>query len=252
MKKILFTLATTALITLPAGAASVLFGGGAVGPTAGADAAVFAYLQGRYGAANVDYVQTSAVAAGVESPYDVFVISSTPGSGSIRNKWHDSATPIVNWEEAVADNGAGEFMITEGRPKDNAATDHVITILGAHPITAGFSVGQDVTITTGQAELWWSTGLQAPGSTSLANEMGDPSRLFLTIVDTGGELNDASLAPARRIMLGFTDSTFDALTADGQQLFGQSIDWAGNIPEPSSTGLLGLAGLALILRHRRG
>ena len=99
----------------------------------GADAAVVAYLQGRYGAANVDYVQTSAVAAGVEAPYDVFAISSTPGSGSIRNKWYNSTTPIVNWEGAIADNAAGEFSITSGRPKETE-TDHSIEILRAHPI----------------------------------------------------------------------------------------------------------------------
>ncbi|MCH8045844.1 MAG: PEP-CTERM sorting domain-containing protein [Planctomycetes bacterium] len=246
--QILMALIVVIISTASADATTILFGGGQAGPTQGADAAVFAYLQDRYGAANVTYIQTSAAVAGDETGFDVFVISSTPGSGTIRNKWHDSATPILNWEEAVADNGAGEFMITAGRPKDNVATDHVITITDNHLITAGFAIGQDVTITTGQAEVWWSTEQQAPGSLSLAHEMGDPSRLFLTIVDEGGELNDGSLAPARRMMLGMTDSTFNAFTDDGRQLFGQAVDWtAFVIPEPSTfvlaaLGLLGMAG----------
>ena len=246
--QILMALIVVIISTASADATTILFGGGQAGPTQGADAAVFAYLQDRYGAANVTYIQTSAAVAGDETGFDVFVISSTPGSGTIRNKWHDSATPILNWEEAVADNGAGEFMITAGRPKDNVATDHVITITDNHLITAGFAIGQDVTITTGQAEVWWSTGQQAPGSLSLAHEMGDPSRLFLTIVDEGGELNDGSLAPARRMMLGMTDSLFNAFTDDGRQLFGQAVDWtAFVIPEPSTfvlaaLGLLGMAG----------
>jgi hypothetical protein len=248
MKTIFLALASVAVVTAPAGATNILFGGGEAGPTQGADGAVFSYLQNRYGAANVTYIQTSVGVAGDESGFDAFVISSTPGSGSIRNKWNNSATPIVNWEEAVADNGAGEFMVTEGRPKDDAATDHVISITQAHPITAGFGVGQDVTITTGQAEVWWSTDQQAPGSLSLANEMGDPSRLYLTIVDAGGELNDGSFAPARRVMLGLTDSTFNTLTADGQQLFGQSVDWAAAVPEPSTVALaaLGLLSLGMV------
>jgi hypothetical protein len=182
----------------------------------GADAAVVAYLQGRYGAANVDYVQTSAVAAGVEAPYDVFAISSTPGSGSIRNKWYNSTTPIVNWEEAIADNAAGEFSITSGAN-----------------------------------EFWWSTGAQAPGAVSLPRDDDTATNLWLTHIDAGATLLDGGTAPARQVMLGMSDATFDFLPPDGQQLFGQSIDWARNIPEPSSTGLLGLAEIELEYRGER-
>ena len=214
---------------------NILFIGGQAGPTQGADATVMTFLEDRYGAENVTYKQASQTAAGEENAFGVLVISSTPGSGDMRNKFHNSTIPVVNWEEAIADNGGGEFMITAGRPKDNVATDHVITILEDHPITAGFDVGQDVTISTGQCEVWWSSGQQAPGALSLANEMGDATRLFLTTVDAGGELNDGSATPARRVMLGMTDNTFDAFTDDGKTLVGQSIDWALGIsgePDP--------------------
>jgi len=205
---------------------TLLFIGGQAGPTQGADAAVMAYLQDRYGDANVTYQQAGATAAGDENAFGVLVISSTPGSGDMRNKFHTSTTPVVNWEEAIADNGGGEFMITSGRPKDNVDTDHVIKITEDHPITAGFAIDQEVTITTGQSEIWWSADQQAPGSLSLAHELEDETRLFLTIVDAGGELNDGSMAEARRVMLGLTDNTFSTLTEDGLTLFGQSIDWA--------------------------
>ena len=233
-------------------ATKVLFGGGQAEPTGGADAAAFTFLQDRYGSENVDYIRTNDGVAGDESPYDVFVISSTPGSGSIRNKWHNSETPILNWEEAVADNGAGEYMITAGRPKDNAA-DHTIEISVAHDITLGFEVGQIVQVTTGASELWWSTDEQAPGSTSLAFEEGDPSRMWLTIIDDGGELNGGGAATARQVMLGMTDGTFATLTDDGKQLFGQAVDWLA-VPEPSSFVLIAMGlgtGVVLAARRRR-
>ena len=205
---------------------SILFIGGQAEATQGADGAVMSFLEERYGPQNITYKQANQTDAGEESEYAVLVISSTPGSGDMRNKFQDSTTPIVNWEEAVADNGSGEFQVTSGRTKDNVAEDHVITILEDHPVTAGFSVGDDVTISTGQTEVWWSTDQQAPGSISLASEQDDPSRLFLTFVEEGGELNDGNLAPGKRVMLGMTDSTFNNFTEDGKTLIGQSIDWA--------------------------
>ena len=184
------------------------------------------FLQDRYGVENVTYMQSSLATAGDEAGFGGLVISSTPGSDTLRGKFHNSTIPIVNWEEAIADNGAGEFRVTGGRPKDNVATDHVISIREEHPITAGFSVGQEVTISTGQTEVWWSTGQQAPGSVSLGNELEDATRLFLTIVDEGGELNNGTSAPGRRVMLGMTDNTFNNFTEDGRTLAGQAIDWA--------------------------
>ena len=205
---------------------TILFIGGQSEATQGADAEVMSFLEERYGPQNITYKQANQTVAGEEAEYAVLIISSTPGSGDMRNKFQDSTTAIVNWEEAIADNGGGEFQITSGRPKDNAAEDHIITILEDHPVTAGFNVGQDVTISNGQTEVWWSTDQQAPGSISLASEKDDPSRLFLTLVEEGGELNNGSLAPGKRVMLGMTDATFNNFTEDGRTLIGQSIDWA--------------------------
>jgi len=205
---------------------TILFIGGQADATQGADGTVMSFLEERYGSQNITYKQANQTTAGEEAEYALLVISSTPGSGDMRNKFHNSTTPIVNWEEAIADNGGGEFQVTAGRTKDNVAEDHVITIVEDHPIVAGFNVGDDVTISTGQTEVWWSTDQQAPGSLSLAAEKEDPSRLFLTIVDEGEELNDGSTAPAKRVMLGITDSTFNNFTEDGKTLIGQSIDWA--------------------------
>lgn len=248
-KKTQLVLTTCVLLTAVSNGTTVLFGGGAAGPTQGADADVFSYLQNRYGTGNVSYIQTSAAVAGDELGFDVFVISSTPGSGSIRNKFHNTTVPVVNWEEAVADNGAGEYSITSGRPKDTATGGHSITIDVDHPITTGFSVGQIVPFTDPGGELWWSTGAQAPGALSLASDDDNAANGFLTIIESGGELLNGGFAPARQVMLGLTDNTFSALTPEGQQLFGQAVDWAA-VPEPSSA-LLAWTSLVLLFRRRR-
>ena len=99
----LITLALLVLVPSNVQATDVLFVGGAASATQGADGAVMGFLEGRYGAANVTYMQASAASSGDETPFDVLVISSTLGSGSVRNKFHNSAVPVVNWEEAVAE-----------------------------------------------------------------------------------------------------------------------------------------------------
>jgi hypothetical protein len=44
-----------------------------------------------------------------------------------------------------------------------------------------------------------------------------------THIDAGATLLNGGTAPARQVMLGMSDATFDFLTPDGQQLFAQSI-----------------------------
>ncbi len=202
---------------------TILLLGGATGPTAGADSAIMTFLQDSYGTQNVTYMQSSIAQPGDELGFGALLLSSTFGSGSARGKFQDSPVPILNWEEALTRNAGGEFAITDGRTKENAA--HSITINVEHPITAGFQAGQLVQMTTGAAEFWWSTGLQAPGAVSLASDDTNPRNGFLTIVEAGDELLTGQPAPARRIMLGITDNTFNFFTDDARTLFGQSIDW---------------------------
>ncbi len=202
---------------------TILLLGGATGPTAGADSAIMTFLQDSYGTQNVTYMQSSIAQPGDELGFGALLLSSTFGSGSARGKFQDSPVPILNWEEALTRNAGGEFAVTDGRTKENAA--HSITINVEHPITAGFQAGQLVQMTTGAAEFWWSTGLQAPGAVSLASDDTNPRNGFLTIVEAGDELLTGQPAPARRIMLGITDNTFNFFTDDARTLFGQSIDW---------------------------
>ena len=202
---------------------SILFLGGQPGPTQGADAAVMTFLEDTYGPQNITYMQSSAAQTGDELAYSALILSSTFGSGSARGKFQDSTVPILNWEEALLRNAGGEFAISQGRPKENA--QHTITIGLEHPITAGFTVGEDVQLTSGTAEFWWATAPLAPGALTLAHEDTDPGRGWITIVEKGDELLTGQPAAGRRVMLGITDATFNFFTDEAKILFKQSVDW---------------------------
>ncbi len=228
-------LAAAALFAGTASAQTVLFIGNANawgGPANSGDGAILTFLQTRYGAANVTYQDTEpngSVTAETVLGYDVVVLSATPNSGRYRNILHNTPAPVVNMEEAVADNSTpGEFAITTGRTKE-IEVDHKITIKTAHPITAGFPVNSTVQIMSGALpgqEVWWSTGPQAAGAVSLAEDDDTPANTFLTYVEAGATLLDNTTAPCRRVMFGMTDRTFNSFTAAGQQIFGQAVDWA--------------------------
>lgn len=200
------------------------------GVTAGADADILTFLNSRYGAANVTYLDTepNGIVKAALKGYDVVVLSSTPNSGRYRNIVHDSPAPIVNMEEAIADNNlGGEFAITSGRTKETEV-DHTITITTKHPITNGFAVNSNVKICSGSAELWWSTGQQAGKAFSLAADDDTAANLFITCVEAGDFLLNSQQAKCRRVMFGMTDASFKYFTAAGKQLFGQAIDWAAS------------------------
>lgn len=231
---------------MPAVAVEVLFLGGGGTATSGADAAAMSYLQERYGAANVTYQASSVTNAGDESGYDVLVISSTVSSSTVRGKYHTSAVPVLCWERVVVDNDeSGDFGITSAFVESE--TDHQIRITGAHPITAGFAVDQVVQICSGSIDVFWSVTPQASGAVNLAEDDDTASQRFITVVEQGDILMGGGASPGRRVAFGLRNNTFDDLTADGRQLFGQAVDWAAQgavDPDPpvvtnTSAGVVG-------------
>jgi hypothetical protein len=208
----------------------------------GADANVLAFLGETFGADNVRY-QNSGATDGSETA-DVIVMSSTFGSGSVRGKFHNSAVPIVNWEEAIMDASAdGEFG--QSSVTMTKSTDTVQMALSDHPI-AGDLAGTTIDFfsaagaeTLGSSSL--SDGTDAVG-TAADGSIVDLAMLFVTdagaAVAEGAGVTD-NVSPARRVAFPMTDSSFDSLTDAGKQLFVNSIRWAAGVGGNPSENLVG-------------
>ncbi len=220
---------------LLAGTPNILFLGNAATPTFAADGAVITHLESAFGAANVTYKQASAANNTTDLVgVDVLVLSSTPGSGDLRGKFHNSAVGILNWEEAVMDAGAGEFGLTSAAMIKSITTTQ-LTIAQNHPITAGLS--GTITFFANPGPETLSTNTLYPGLTSLAtaangvNSVGGASVVgnsAIFIAETGQEVapsSGASPAAGRRVMFPITDSSFTSLTSDALTLFDNSINW---------------------------
>ena len=120
---------------------SVLFvGGGDPDPTGGDDAFVFDHLEDL--GADITYLSGDASTTEDGEDADLIIISSTLGSGSVRGKFQELATPILNWEEALMDGNtaAGNFSMATGSQNGGATPGFEIEILDpTHPLAGGLS-----------------------------------------------------------------------------------------------------------------
>ncbi|CAN5377371.1 hypothetical protein BH23VER1_BH23VER1_13990 [soil metagenome] len=205
----------------------VLFIGGATAGTQGADPAVLTFIRNRYGDSSVDYLQASASFEGSEAGYDLLVLSSTPGSGDMRFKFQNSTVPIVNWEEAIADDDAGELQLTTSMNKPQEITEGVL-LDTTHPITRAFD-GPTITVFATPINTTASSGTLGFGVVPLLDINGS---IGLFVADTGaallgdGSVDFPATAPARRVNLPLDDATFNAIGPDGSVLIGRAFDWA--------------------------
>ena len=230
---------------LLAGDAQLLFLGNAATPVTGADADVMQFLTDTYGVDNVTYKQTSAANNGSDlDGIDVLILSSTTGSGSIRNKFHNADVPILNWEEAVMDAGSGEFGLSSIQiTKSTSMTE--MTLVGNHPITSGLSgtitfVSSGETLST--SDLYSGLTAVATAANGTKSGGGGPNGIVgnptIFIAEAGQDVDPgsgASPAAERRVMFPMTDSTFSSLTDDGLLLFKNSIDWLGDLSDAEAT-----------------
>lgn len=233
------SLATGAVIAVsPLHAVNVLFIGGQSEPTQGADAAVMTFLEERYGAENITYVQASASQTSDADGMDLVVLSSTPGSGDMRSKFRDVPAGLLNWEEALVDAPRdGNFPFVSGGRTQNPHEGWKITN-EAHFITKEVT-GTDVTLWDPAAITWSGEGDLGPDVVVLATDP-DETGASLMVVEEGGMLLNDLVSAGRRVMFAMTDDTPDSFTDAGWELFGRALDWAAGEDGTSLTeGLIG-------------
>ncbi|MCZ6855944.1 MAG: dockerin type I domain-containing protein [Gammaproteobacteria bacterium] len=208
----------------------VLFHGSGTGATGGTDGAVFDFLVEKLGEDNVTYMQGDAAAANGSSAdgFDAVIISSTLGSGTVRNKYEDLALPLLNWEQALTRQAAGEFNLSIGG-RTNGGSSQIEIVEPDHFITAGLEGTIEVVESAQIFSL--GTGDIGAGVQLLANLAGSDNDHAIMVAEQGAELtgdgSDGSpdIAPARRAFLFIEDNTFGALNETGLGIFDRTIDW---------------------------
>ena len=207
----------------------VLFHGSGVAPDGGADGLVFDFLVDKLGAGNVTYLQGDMAAADGSSAagFDAVIISSTLGSGTVRDKYEDIELPLLNWEQALTRQAVGEFNLSVSGTTV-AGSESIDIVSSEHFITQGFAgtvkvVDQPHIFSVG-------TGDVAPGVSLLANLAGTDNHAIMVAEKDAQLLGDGSVglpavARERRAFLFLEDNTFTDINADGLLIVDRTIDW---------------------------
>ncbi len=197
--------------------------------TQGADEVAVTLLEDKFGIDKVTISAASTITTGDELSFGLLVMSSTPSSGDLRGKFVDSIVPIVNWEEAVSDNNnLGEFGgSTEVFTKSNETTQ---IMLADHPISAGFP--EVIDFFQGEIGETTSTATVFGDLDTVATAVDGPTgNAMIIAIEEGSAVDPAvgtmnNTAPARRVLMPFTDNTLNFISPDGLALFASSLDWA--------------------------
>ena len=144
--------------------------------------------------------------------------------------WLYSATVgLINMKHAATD----ELKFATNY-QSLGSTDINITD-NSHYITSPFATG----LLTVYSPSKYSTGIYnyGPGFSSLAYRPENSAQKILGIYNTGDEMIDSYIAPARRVHMGLY-SVLD-LTSDGWTLQARAVIWAGTLPtNPYPTELI--------------
>ncbi len=227
-------LAVGVVVTALTGSAwgqGILFHGSGTEPTGGADGEVFAHLVDRFGAGAVTYMQGDMAAADGSSAngFDAVIISSTLGSGTVRNKYEDLPLPVMNWEQALMDsNQDGDFHLsTGGRTK--GSQEEIEIVDPNHFLAAGLS--GTVRVFDSPQTVSLGTGDVGPGVQVIGHAAGEASESAIFVAEQGEALTGDGTdgkpaeAPARRLMFFIEDNSFNALTDEGLLLFDAAVGW---------------------------
>lgn len=147
--------------------------------------------------------------------FDVVLISSSVTSSNVASakQFLTTATPILNWENALLD----DFQLTMNF---TTAQSSVFTIADSgHPITKG--LGAEVNAYTSSPTL--HTGTIGVGK--VIAQLKGTDLAAVAVVDKGEKLLDGSKSPNKRVHFAGGDDAFASITADGCKLLDQVLAW---------------------------
>ena len=161
-------------------------------------------------------------------PALIFVSSTTLSGRVVAQPWHELSAPIVNVEQAAAD----DFQLVTGNGQANNIEGKVEIVNADHPLAAGFATGE-LAYMEGQIRTGVHWGAPIEDSTIVAHAPGNPGQVLIYGIEEGAELLDFTLAPARRVQFGITgDNNFTSFNDAGTKLFDAAISWALGIDPP--------------------
>jgi hypothetical protein len=158
------------------------------------------------------------------STHDVAYVPSTIAGASLSTKLTVAPIGVVGEEKDTA-----EWLEVEQKPTRDYDDSAINITDNTHAITRTFAT-EPLTIFDSTVKLLRQDGALAPGAATLAVKPDDASKGVLVVVDTGGELYDGTLAPARRVVMPWGKNiAFGDLNAAGRFLLQRSLEWAAGI-----------------------
>lgn len=183
----------------------------------------------------------------------------------ISTKWA-SGTPVLAGGAPTNSNATGTAaalgIINSQYPVPAFSKSDILVAVAGHPITAGFTAGSNVTISTGGiTEIYDRSGTPVSGTVLgtyfYSSSYSGP---YMTAVDAGQAINGTAAnapgatAPARAVFCGWLYGGQADYTADGKTILGQAIDWLtttgpvtpkAKVATPAKVGLTFQARLAV-------
>jgi hypothetical protein len=165
----------------------------------------------------------------------IIVISSTVTSANVGTKFRDAPVGVITWKNGLFD----DFEMTPDNsvtPDSNgtlAGQTRIDVIDAGHPLAAGYS--GDVGINGSNEDFRWGVPSgAATGAAKVATLAGDSEKFTIIGYDTGSQMENGFIAPARRVAYFFGDTAAaSSWIADGQAMFRAAVEWTTlEIPPP--------------------
>lgn len=183
----------------------------AVAPTAG-DTVLKNLLEGA--GHSVTFINDEDAVGGT---YGAYVLAESCSSATLGGKYDTVAVPCVVLEISVWDDMR---LATAAGTTAASSTDYDLL---THEITTGLPDPATVKLTSTSQYSVLNSALPS-GAVPFARAGADATRTTGWVVEAGGILTSGT-APARRVALGYIDNWPPNLTADGETLLLQAVEW---------------------------